>query len=142
MKNINEETKQSSSINNKIRQAGFVNYKNSIVGSFKYNGIHNIINKVKLKLQNLKRLLNSIIGKPRLWLSVIDWKKVFEDLPPWFLEVLIEGSVANWWTYKILGLDFGVGMIVAHGFLIKQSLDYYRRLKNNGSNSKLPTKDK
>lgn len=142
MKNIKKEIKQNSLINNKIRDSGFVSYKPNNVGSFKYNGIYKIINKVKPKLQNIKRVFNSMIGKPRLWVSFIDWVRVKEDLPLWFFEVLIEGFVANWTTHKIFGLEFGIGMIIAHGFFIKQGLDIYWRLKNNGSNSKLPTKDK
>ena len=87
---------------------------------------------IQPKFQNLKRLFNSIIKKPRLWASKINWKETSRLLSLWFGEVLIEGFMANWSTHKLFGLEFGVGMIVAHGFLIKQLLDVYRRLRKDG----------
>lgn len=142
MKDTKKEARQSSLINEKIRTSGFIPYKNSIVESFKNNGIHSIIKNISPKLQNLKRSFKSIIGKPRLWAEHVDWKQARNDSSLWFLEAVIEGAIANWWTHKILGLEFGVGMIIAHGFLIKQTLDLYRRIIKDGSTTKLLTKNK
>lgn len=142
MKDIKKEAKLSSLINDKIRTSGFVSYKSSVVESFKNNRIHSIIKNISPKFQNLKRLFKSIIGKPRLWATNVDWKQARNDSSLWFLEAVIEGAIANWWTHKILGLEFGVGMIIAHGFLIKQALDLYRRIIKDGSTTKLLTKNK
>ena len=142
MKDIKKEVKQSSLINEKIRASGFVPYKSNIVESFKNNRIHNTIRKISPKLQNLKRSFKSIIEKPRLWAAHFDWKTIRNDSTLWFSEALIEGAIANWWTHKIFGLEFGMGMIIAHGFLIKQGLDLYRRIIKDGSNTKILTKNK
>jgi len=130
--------KKSDSINSN----GFVTYRSTKVESFKNKGIHSIGRKLNPKLQNLKRTLNSIIGKPRLWMSNIEIKKSGRESSLWFLEVLIEGAIANWWTHKIFGLEFEVGMIIAHGFLIKQGLDLYTRIKKDGQPTKLLAKTK
>ena len=142
MKDIKKEAKQSSLINDKIRNSGFVHYKLSDLEGFKNSATHNIMKKVKPKLQNLKRRFNSFIEKPRLLLSFIDWEQTKKDIIPWSLEVILEGLIANWWTHKIFGLDFEIGMIIAHGFLIKQGLDLHRRIKKDGQHSKLLNKNK
>lgn len=142
MKVIKKEAKQSLLIHEKIRNSGFVPYGNKNLESFKSSRAYGIVKKIKPKLQNIKRLLNSITGKPRLWLDFIDWKRVKIDLLPWTIEVLIEGLIANWWSHKIFGLDFGIGMIIAHGFLIKQALDLHQRIKKDGATKQIPTKNK
>ena len=141
MKDIKKEVRQSSLIHDKIRNSGFVPYGSNIVESFKNHRIYSLTEKIKPKLQNFKRSFNSITEKPRLWFSFIDGKEVKKDLLPWFFEVIIEGIVANWWTHKIFGLDFGVGMIIAHGFLIKQGLDIYQRLMKHGNYTKISKKN-
>lgn len=142
MNHTKKEVKQILSNKDKIRTFGFVHYKSEAVESFKNNGIHNTIRKISPKLQNLKRFFKSMIEKPRLWSNNFDWKTIGNDSSLWFAEVLIEGVIANWWTHKIFELEFGVGMIIAHGFLIKQGLDLFLRLKQNGSSTKLLAKNK
>jgi hypothetical protein len=142
MKDIRKEAKQNSLQISKSSSSGFVSYKDENVGSFKSSRVYAIMNKIRPKLQNLKRLLNKFIQKPKLLLEVFDWKKAGSDSFSWFAEAVIEGAIANWWTHKIFGLEFGFGMIVAHGFLIKQMLDLYKRIIKDGSNTKLLTKNK
>lgn len=141
MKDTKEEAKLSSSINEKIRNSGFVPYKTSNLESFKNSKVYDIINRIQPKVQDIKRSLKKLIDKPRLWISFIDKKKLFTDLSFWIVEAIIEGIIANWWTHKIFGLEFGFGMIVAHGFLIKQALSLYWRLKKDGQTSAIPTKN-
>lgn len=142
MKVTKEEIRRNLSMNKKNRSAKFVLYKTGKLESFKNSKVYSIIRKIQPKFQNLKRWMNAIIGKPRLWASIIDWKQSSKDSSVWFIEAVIEGAMANWWTHKIFGLDFGVGMIIAHGFLIKQGLDIHRRIKKDGQYSKLLTKNK
>lgn len=142
MKDIKKEARQSSLMNSEIRRAGFESYESTKAEGFKNSEAYNILNKIQPKLDNLKRLVNSIMQKPRLWASFVDWKTLRQDSSSWIVEAFIEGAIANWWTHKILGWEFGVGMIIAHGFLIKQGLDLYKRLKQNGANKSIPTKDK
>ena len=141
MKDIKKETKQSSLVNERIRNSGFVSYKTSALESFKNSKAYDILKKINPKLHNLKRFTKSIMTKPRLWVSFIEWKNVRRDLPIWFCEVLIEGVIANWWTHKIFGLEFGLGMIIAHGVLIKQGLNLIWRIKKDGQPSTIPTKN-
>ena len=141
MKDIKKETRQSSLVNEMIRNSGFVPYKISALESFKNSKAYNILKKINPKLHNLKRFIKSIMTKPRLWMSFIEWKNIKRDLPIWFCEVLIEGVVANWWTHKIFGLEFGLGMIIAHGALIKQGLNLIWRIKKDGQPSTIPTKN-
>ena len=141
MKDINGETKQSSLVNEKIRNSKFMFYEISPLESFKNSKAYNILNKINPKLHNLKRFIKSIMTKPRLWMSFIEWKSIKNDLPIWFCEVLIEGVIANWWTHKIFGLEFGFGMIIAHGALIKQGLNLIWRIKKDGQHSTILTKD-
>jgi len=115
---------------------GFVPYSSDLE-SFKKISYYNIATKVKSEIQNLKRLFNSIVGKPRLLASSIDFGKLKHDFLFWGSEAIIDGVIANWWTHKIIGLEFSIGMIIAHGFLIKQTLDLYQRIKYNGSNNSI-----
>lgn len=124
----------------KTPKNGFVHIDNSNLESFKNKRSYSIIKKIQPRLQNAKRFFKSILEKPRLWTNDIDWKENSKLILQWFVEVLIEGVMANWSSHKLLGLEFGIGMIIAHGFLIKQILDLYRRLKNNGETAKLVEK--
>ena len=132
MKRIKKEVRQNSSIQQKIRAAAFVPYKTRIVESFKNSGNLTIWKKLKPKFNNLWRFFNSMLGKPKLWASFIEWKELRGIVALWFTEAFIEGVIANWWTHKIFGLDFSIGMIIAHGFLIKQGLGIHQRIKQNG----------
>ena len=138
MKSIKKEAKLNSLIHEEIRKNGFVHYKSSPLESFKSSGVYRIVNKIQPKLQDFKRLFKSMIEKPRLWASFVDWKEAAGALSVWLINAFIEGVVANWWTHKNFGLEFGWGMIIAHGFLINQGLDLYRRLKKDGGHKTIP----
>lgn len=141
MKHTKKEAKQNLLINEKIRKAKFVTYKSRKLESFKSMNLVKIVSKIKSKFQNLKRIFNSFVGKHSLWFSNVNWIGLRNDSFFWFFEVVIEGTIANWWTHKLFGLKFDVEMIIAHGFLIKQGLDLYWRLRKDGANSKLLTKN-
>jgi len=141
MKNTNEEKKQSSSINNKIRSCGFVPYKTSNLESFKSSKAYAILRKFVPKFYNLKRTMNTIIEKPKLWFSFVRWDLVKEDLFPWIFDVIIEGLILNWATHKLFGIEFSLGMVIAHGALIKEILSIHKRIKKDGQPTKLLTKN-
>lgn len=142
MSPINEEIKQSSSIHQKVRGAGFVSLESKENKRFKYFSLHNIVSILSKWWISLKRSVNTIIQKPRLWASEVDWKKTREDTFFWFIEALIEGFTANIATHYLFGVKFSFMMVLAHGILIKQGIDIYWRLRKNGSTTKLPQKDK
>lgn len=120
---------------------GFVQASKSDLESFKSRLIHSSTKKIPSISLDHKRIFNSIMEKPRLWASKIDWGTTTKLFALWIGEVLIEGAMANWSTHKLLGLEFGLGMIIAHGFLIKQTLDLYWRLKKHGGPERLIAKN-
>ena len=155
MKIIKKVAKLSSSIHQRIREGrigpnssenqkndgnGFIHYEHPNLESFKSNGVYDKLKKIQPKLQNLKRFFKSVGGKFKLWLSYIDWNESWVLSGLWFANAFVEGIIANWWTHKIFGLEFGVGMILAHGFLITQLLDLYQRTKKDGESTKLHKK--
>jgi len=73
--------------------------------------------------------------------SKVEWNTVKNDLFEWAVEVLIEGMSANFATHFLLGVDFTIFTIIAHGIVIKQGLSIYWRLKEHGTASKIPKKD-
>jgi hypothetical protein len=54
---------------------------------------------------------------------------------------VLEGITANVATHFLLGIPFNVGTIVAHGIAINQGISIYWRLRKDGPNNKIPTKD-
>jgi len=142
MKNIREaNNRQDSSIHEKIRKASFVPLEPEETKRFKYffDVLKNI--RTRDRLTSVKRFVNTIIQKPKIWIDKVDWKKTGEDASIWIVEACIEGVVANFVTHQFLGWKFGPGMILAHGFAIKQGLSIIWRIKQNGAASKLPQKD-
>lgn len=136
-----EKQKQSSSIHQKIRNASFV----STESEEKENFINSVKQGLSIRcakhLLNLKRRLNSIVQKPALWASFIDWRKVKRDAIEWLIESAVEGFIANFVTHFLIGRPFTPMTVMAHGFAIKLGIDIYWRLKKHGPASKLPTKD-
>lgn len=137
MKKSEEKEKQSLSIHQKIRKASFVQIKSRNVDSFKYKLIH----KLSSKLPPCKRFINSILQKPRLWTSKLDWIRIRNDGIEWIIDAIIEGLTANFATHFLLGVQFNPMTVLAHGIIIKQGLSIYWRLRRDGTNNKLPKKD-
>lgn len=134
-------TRQSSFLNQKIRKAEFVQIKEE-AGDFKYGNEHSLNRKWTAWIANQKRRINTVMQKPRLWMSFTDWQKIRKDLTTWLVEAAIEGFSANFATHFLLGFPFDPWTMMAHGLAIKHVIDIYGRLKNNGSASKLPKRDK
>lgn len=142
MEAIIKEKKQSSSIHQKIRKAEFVHIKSDEIERFKYLIVHNILKKVKSRLINIKRKINSITHGPILLTSKVDWQQMRNDILTVSIETIIEGVTANFATHYLFGLPFNPGMIIAHGIIIRQGISIFSRLKKDGANTTIPQKDK
>ena len=142
MKNIKKEIKQSSLIHQKIRNASFVPLESQDTDKFKYNINLRISKYINDKLVALKTICNKIIQKPQLWVTEVDFKAMRNDTSMWLLEASIEGFIINFFVWALLGWKFSLITVLAWGFAIKELLSIYGRLKKDGSNATIPTKNK
>ncbi len=132
MKSIKKEIRQNSSIHNKIRGASFVLVESEQTKRLKYLLNFFRIEKFKQKMTSLKRSFMSVIQFTGLWINKVDWKGAREFVSIWMIEAFIEGLTANFATHYLLGFQFNVKTILAHGIIIRQGLSIFWRLKQNG----------
>ncbi len=118
-----------------MAKAGFVPLDSQKCKEFKYVVLGNISNYLKKQKPVWRTRYNKLIQTPQLWLSEIEWNKVKKDGGLWLLEAAIEGFTANFATHYLAGVPFTIPTILAHGFAIKQGLNIYWRLKQNGANT-------
>jgi len=142
MKAIKKETKQSSLIHQRIRNASFVPLESHDTEKFKYLPLFKISKYINKRLIVLKTICNKIRQKPTLWVQEVDFKAIRNDTTTWILEALIEGFIINFIVWALIGWDFNLFTMLAWGFAMKQLLSIYWRLKKDGSNSTIPKKDK
>ncbi len=138
---IKKEIKQSSSIHQRIRNASFVPLESHDTKKFKYNPYLKGIKYINDKFIALKTICNRIIQKLRLWTQEVDFKAIRNDLSMWLFEASIEGFVINFIVWALIGWKFNFITMLAWGFAMKQLLDVYRRLRKDGSTSKIPKKN-
>lgn len=142
MKVIKKETKQSSLIHQRIRNASFVPVESHDTESFKYNLLFKISKYINDKFIALKTTCNKIIQKPQLWVQEVYFKEVRSDVSIWIVEALIEGFIINFIVWALIGWKFNLITMLAWGFAMKQLLSIYWRLRKDGTNSTIPKKDK
>ena len=142
MNPIKKEIKQNSLNQTRIRNASFVPLESRDTKKFKYNPWFKISKYINDKLVVLKTICNKIIQRPQLWVAQVDFKAMRNDTSMWLLEALIEGFVINFSVWALLGWNFNLITILAWGFAIKESLSIYRRLKKDGTNATILTKNK
>ena len=142
MKAIKKETRQNSLIHQRIRNASFIPLESHDTEKFKYNPRFKISKYISDKLIVLKTICNKIIQKPRLWVQEVDFEAIRNDTSMWVIEALIEGFVINFVVWALIGWKFNLITVLAWGFAIKQLLSIYWRLRKDGSNTTIPTKDK
>lgn len=142
MTDTKKETKQNSSrIRSGIRKAQFVQMDSSGEKNFINTAVQGLNTRCARRFPNLKRSLNSIVQKPALWASFIDWKVVKENALAWLVESFIEGFTANFATHFLFGMPFSIMHIFAHGFAIKQCISTYWRLRKDGPALTVPKKN-
>jgi hypothetical protein len=136
-------TKQNSSkVHEEIRQAKFESAETSVKNKrFKYMSLQRLNIKNKNYIVNLKRRINTLLQKPSLWASMIDWKIVKKDSIEWGLEVIIEGVPLNFATHFLFGVPLNPMTVIAHGIVIKKGISIYWRLRRDGTDSKIPKKN-
>ncbi len=142
MKATKKEIKQSSLIHQRIRKASFVPLESHSTEKFKYNLRFRVSKYINDKFIVLKTTCKKIINKPRLWTKEVDFKAIRDDTSIWVVEALIEGFVINFVVWALIGWKFSLVTMLAWGFAMKQLLSIYWRLKKDGTNSTIPTKDK
>ena len=142
MKAIKKETKPSSLIHQRIRDASFVPLESEDTKKFKYSFRFSVNKYINKKFVALKTPFIRIFSKLRLWTRDVDFKAIRNDVSMWLVEALIEGFVINFIVWALIGWKFNWMTMLAWGFAIKQLLSIYWRLKKDGTNSTIPTKDK
>lgn len=124
-----------------IRRASFVPLEEGNPERLKYK-LNLLRSKyISDKLIELKRIKNTVVQKVKIWFQKWNWKKMSLDTSVWLIEAGIEGTTANFATHYLFGLPLNPATILAHGIAIKQGIEIYWRLKRDGENRKLPTKD-
>ena len=142
MKVIKKETKQNSLIHQRIRNASFVPLESHSTEKFKYNLGFKVSKYINKKFIALKTICNKIIQKPQLWLQRIDFKAIISDGSIWLLEAFIEGFIINFVVWSLMGLKFSLITMLAWGFVVKQLLSIYQRLKKDGTPATIPGSNK
>ena len=123
------------------RRAAFVHEEENS-GAFKYSPCYRINNRFRKMFANRKRYLNSIKQKPRLWAGRVNWEPVKMDLRNWVVNIFLEGIVVNFAVWALFKADFNLATIFAYGIFIDRLVDIYWRLRQHGSSSKIPNKNK
>lgn len=91
----------------------------------------NIGKKFDLWKLNCKRFTNTQLDKLKYVLVAhIGWRKVCRDIGIWTITVFVEGLTANFATNQLFQIELNLGMILAHGIAIYQTIDIINRLKS------------
>ena len=141
MKATKKETKPSSLIHQRIRNASFVPSESHDTEKFKYNIGLKVSKYINKKFIALKAIRNKIINDPKLWLAEVDFKAIRNDVSMWLVESLIEGFVINFVVWALIGWKFNLFTMLAWGFAMKQLLSIYWRLRKDGTNPTIPKKN-
>ena len=142
MQATKREIKQNSSIHQRIRQAAFMPLESQNTQKLKYNIVLGVSKYISDKFITLKNTCNKILQKSQLWMQKVDFIAIRDDTSMWLIEALIEGFIVNFAVWALIGLKFNLITILAWGFVVKQLLSIYWRLRKHGQNSTIPTKNK
>lgn len=102
---------------------------------FKYKRSPFRFRKINSALLELNKIKKIAFDKIKRLLELFDWKKIKGVFFIWIVEAFIEGIVLNYITWILFGFSFNPLTIFAHGFLVKKSVEYWWRLRNNGTTS-------
>lgn len=136
---IRKKSKQdlSKQIKNK---AAFVSTKSENTKRFKYNFRLRLGKYNNEKFTALKNTCKKIKEMVQLKLNKFDFGAAGIAAMIWLMNAFVEGLIVNFSVWGLLGWKFNFITIMAWGFVVKQSLDLYWRLKINGTITKLPEK--
>jgi len=109
-----------SSRKTKKSESGFV--KTSKKEIFKYPKRH------ELGL-GTKRSLNTVLQRIHAELQKVMWADLAKASSVWVIEAGIEGLTANWMSHYLFGVPLTWQTVLAHGFLIKQGVSVFHRLR-------------
>ena len=118
----------------------FVRDMSGYTHNFKYKFPLRLSKYINERLIALKNTCIKIKGMVQLKLDKFDFKAAGIATMIWLMNAFVEGLIVNFAVWGLLGWRFNFITIMAWGFVVKQSLDLYWRLKINGSTTKLPEK--
>lgn len=96
--------------------------------TFKYK-LARYYTSIRSSILNVKRVFQTLVDKFKIYLATIDFKKLFSDASIWIVEALIEGSLINYTTHILFGLDFTVWTIPAYGIIFKKFIELVNEFK-------------
>jgi len=120
--------------------AAFISIIDGNTQRFKYKFPLRLSKYKNEKFIALKNTCKKIKGIVRLKLDKFDFKAASNATMMWLLNAFVEGLIVNFAVWGLLGWEFNFITIMAWGFVVKQSLDLYWRLRLNGSTTKLSEK--
>lgn len=120
--------------------AAFVSVMDGNTKRFKYNFQLRLSKYNNEKFIALKNSCKKIKEVVQLKLDKFDFKAASSASAIWLMNAFVEGLIVNFSVWGLLGWKFNFITIMAWGFVVKQSLDLYWRLKRNGTTTKLPEK--
>ena len=120
--------------------AAFVSTKSDNTKTFKYNFRFTHSKYINEKFIAIKNRCKKIKEMIQLRTNKFDFSAAKSATIMWLMNAFIEGVIVNFAVWGLLGWRFNLITIMAWGFVVKQSLDIYWRLKINGTNTKLPEK--
>lgn len=108
-------------------KASFVKVKKGIYQTFKYKLRHYIsLCSAKRFFQKfylyMKRNFFTIFSHGKFFSERVLWKDLFQEVSVWFLEVMIEGLLANFVVKQFFGMPMTFGSMLAYGILLKVSM--------------------
>lgn len=121
-------------------KAGFVPSESDNTKRFKYNFLLRHSKYTNERFTALKNTCKKIKEMVQLKLDKFDFKAASSATMLWLINAFVEGFIVNFSVWGLLGWKFNFITIMAWGFVVKQSLDLYWRLKINGTTTKLPEK--
>ncbi len=130
---IRRKNKQVSLNRTNKSRASFVPIENSNTKRFKYNLLLRVSKYNNNKFIDLKNICKKIKGVIKLRLDKFDFRVASNASAMWLMNAFVEGLIVNFTVWGLLGWKFNFITIMAWGIAVKQSLDFYWRLRINGT---------
>ena len=138
---IRKETKQNLLNQINKRNAEFVTTGSRKSDRFKYIlglSFNKYISNGIISLNNTRK---KTVNRLKLSTKDINFLAIRNDLTIWLAESFIEGAAINFVVWALFGMEFTPITMLAWGVGMKMILDYYWRLRHNGANTTIPSKN-